>query len=172
LVRQREEIRIKDVRMVQLFPQRRPHYPPVEWMAILEMRAARSWSLDQTAGTFLVTPLTISHWMRRLDEQGPAALVQTPEPVNKYPDFVQYLVQRLRTLCPTLGKVKIAQLLARAGLHLGATTVGRLLKESNCRPPATAINAEASHVVQAKQPNHVWHVDLTTVPTVSGFWAA
>jgi hypothetical protein len=37
--------------------------------------------------------------------------------------------ERLKTLCPTLGKVKIAQILARAGLHLGATTVGRILKE-------------------------------------------
>ena len=89
VLRQREEIRIKDVRMAQLTPQRRPHYPPVERMAILEMRAVCGWSLDQTAGTFPVTPSTISHWMRRLDEQGPAALVQTPEPVNKFREFVQ-----------------------------------------------------------------------------------
>ena len=38
-------------------------------------------------------------------------------------------MQRLKTLCPLLGKVKISQLLARAGLHLGATTIGRMLKE-------------------------------------------
>jgi hypothetical protein len=25
--------------------------------------------------------------------------------------------------------------------------------------------------VTAKRPNHVWHVDLTVVPTASGFWA-
>jgi len=25
-------------------------------------------------------------------------------------------------------------------------------------------------VVTAKRPNHVWHLDLTTVPTVGGFW--
>lgn len=68
-------------------------------------------------------------WMGRVDEEGPAALVQLPVPVNKFPDFVWYMVQRLKALCPTLGKVKIAQTLARAGLHLGATTVGRMLKE-------------------------------------------
>ena len=27
-------------------------------------------------------------------------------------------------------------------------------------------------MVTAKRPNHVWHLDLTTVPTVSGFWAS
>ena len=56
-------------------------------MAILEMRAARS-SLDRTAETFLVTPLMISHWMRRLDKQGPAALVHMREPVNKFTQFM------------------------------------------------------------------------------------
>ena len=29
-----------------------------------------------------------------------------------------------------------------------------------------------SRVVTAKGPNHVWHLDLTAVPTVSGFWAS
>ena len=55
--------------------------------------------------------------------------MQWREPVNKFPDFVRYAVQRLKTLCPGMGKVKIAQTLCRAGLHLGATTVGRILKE-------------------------------------------
>ena len=49
----REEIRIKDARMALIPAQRRPHYPPVERMSILELRAARSWSLEQTADTFL-----------------------------------------------------------------------------------------------------------------------
>ena len=41
-----EEIRIKDVRMAQIDPQRRPHYPATERMAILELRVARvgPWS--------------------------------------------------------------------------------------------------------------------------------
>lgn len=45
----REEIRIKDARMAQLHPQRRPHYPPTARMAILELRASRGWSLEQAA---------------------------------------------------------------------------------------------------------------------------
>ena len=69
----------------------------------------------------------IASWLKRVDEQGSNALVQLREPVNKFPDFVRYLVQQLKALCPMLGKVKIAQILARAGLHLGATTVGRML---------------------------------------------
>ena len=173
-----EEVRIKDARMAWLSPQRRPHYPPAQRMAILELRAARGWSLAQTARVFLVTPLTIAQWLRRIDEQGPHALVELRETVNKFPEFVGYLVRRLRTLCPTLGKKKIAQILARAGLHLGTTTVGRMLK--NTSSPWTdegqgeivdnrAIPAKP-RVVTAKRPNHVWHVDLTVMPITSGLW--
>ena len=70
LAQLQEEVRIKDARMRLLPPQRRPHYPPTERMAILELRAACGWSLAQTARTFLVTPLTISQWLRRLESKG------------------------------------------------------------------------------------------------------
>ena len=41
-----EEIRIKDARMRLVSAQRRPHYAPTERMSILELRAARAWSLQ------------------------------------------------------------------------------------------------------------------------------
>ena len=115
---------------------------------------------------------TIASWMLRLDEEGEAALVQLAEPVNKFPDLVVYLVRRLKRTCPALGKAMIARMLARAGLHLGVTTVGRMLKRDLTKgdlaveelPPVTG------KVVKAKRPNHIWHVDLTTVPTAAGFW--
>jgi len=97
----KEEVRIKDARMARLDSRKRPQYPPTERMAILELRAARSWSRQETADTFNLTAATISSWMRRLDESGPEALVQLQEPVNKFPDFVRYSVQRLKSLCPT-----------------------------------------------------------------------
>ena len=50
----REELRIKDTRMTRIGAQKRPHYPPVERLAILELKAARGWSLTQTAKVFLV----------------------------------------------------------------------------------------------------------------------
>ncbi len=39
----REELRIKDLGTERIPPQRLPHYPPVERLAILELRAARGW---------------------------------------------------------------------------------------------------------------------------------
>jgi len=71
-----EEARIKDARMERLPAQRRPHYPPSERLAILELRAARAWSQAETARRLLVTPLTVASWTQRLDDEGPDALVQ------------------------------------------------------------------------------------------------
>jgi hypothetical protein len=45
----REELRIKDTRMAAVTAHRRPRYSPTERLAILELRAARGWSLKQTA---------------------------------------------------------------------------------------------------------------------------
>jgi hypothetical protein len=167
-----EEIRIKDARMASVPPARRPHYQPTECLAILELRAARCWSLERTAQVFQVTAATIASWGKRLDENGPHALLRTPGPVNKFPDFVRACVQRLQCLRPRLGKVKIAQILARAGLHLAATTVGRIRKETPGVPPTPPPEGTMppAGVVTANRPNHVWHVDLTVVPTGAGFW--
>jgi transposase InsO family protein len=169
----REELRIKDSRMGQISAYRRPHYAPVERMAILELKAARGWSKQQAASTFLVTAATIASWMNRVDEEGTDALVQLREPVNKFPEFVRSVVQRLKTLCPTMGKKKISDTLARAGLHLATTTVGRILKEQPATTPKPAEEGKpAARVVTSKSPNHVWNVDLTTVPTGAGYWCS
>jgi len=166
----REDLRIKDVRMAQVPAQRRPHYPPVERLAILELRAARFWSQAQTATHFLITPATVASWMWRLDEEGPQALVQISQPVNTFPEFVGDLVRRFKVLCPTMGRTRIANVLCRAGLHLGSTTIRRLLKDKP-RPAASgAASQRMKHIVTARRPNHVRHSDLSAVPTALGFW--
>lgn len=70
-----------------------------------------------------------------------------------------------------MGKVRIAETLCRAGLHLGATTVGRILQEEKF-PGRGFADESLGRVVASMCPNHVWHVDLTAVPTSSGFWTS
>ena len=60
----RQELRIRDARMAKIGPHRRPYYPPTERMAILELKAARAWSLAQTAKAFLVKPADEKHRIR------------------------------------------------------------------------------------------------------------
>jgi len=164
-----EELRIKDARMERLPAQRRPHYPAIERLAILELRAARGWSQAETARRLLVTPLTVASWTQRLDDEGPDALVQVREPVNRFPELVSYIVRRLRALCPKMGSRRIARVFARAGLHLGATTVRRILRPAP-KPKRASRRPSRPRAVTANRPNHVWHLDLTTVPTIGGFW--
>ena len=77
----------------------------------------------------------------------------------------------MKTLCPMLGKVKIAEILAQAGLHLGQTTVGRILKEKPVpKPAATPSSKTTERIVTSKYPNHLWMTDLAVVPIGSGFW--
>ncbi len=168
----REELDIKDDRWSRLPSRRRPYYTPVQRMRVLQLKAARGWSCEQAARAFLINEQTLCSWMRRVNEPGERFLIQIAEPVNRFPHFVRYLVQQLGVLLPTMGKVRIAQVLARAGLHLGASTVGRMLKEGEPRSPGDpdlATIEVTTRIVNAKCPDHVWHVDLTTVPTNAGF---
>ena len=167
-----EELAIKDARWGRLPCRRRPHFTPIQRMRILQVKAARGWSCEQASVAFMIDEQTMRSWLRRVDEEGESGLIQTSEPVNKFPEFVRYLVKQLKVLLPTTGKARIAQVLARAGLHLGVTTVGRMLRETDPIPEdvASSLVVMDTRTVTARHPNDVWHVDLTTVPTVSSFW--
>jgi putative transposase len=167
----KEELAIKDARWDRVPPRRRPHFTPIHRMRILQVKAARGWSYEQAADAFMIDEQTLRSWLRRVDEEGEGALIQIPEPVNKFPDFVRYLVKQLKVLLPTMGKARIAQVLARAGLHLGVTTVGRMMRDTEPIPDeAATLDVVETRVVTAKCPGDVWHVDFTTVPTGTGFW--
>jgi hypothetical protein len=164
----REELRLVGVRMKRIAPHRRPQYTQVERMAILELRAMRGWNKAETARHFFVSDDTIRAWLGRTDDD---SLVQTRTPVNRFPDFVRYVVQQIKLFCPTLGKAKIADKLARASIHMGKTTVQRILKEKPAEPSGpTAENTGKQCRIVSKYPSHTWHADLTAVPISGGFW--
>ncbi len=178
----REELRIKDVRFGRITPARRPHYPPAERLAILALKAARGWNAEQTAVTLFLSEVTIANWLKRIDEPVSGGYLTLREPVNRFPDFVRQVVQQLRLLSPTMGKVRIAQALARAGLRLSPSSVRQFLSQSPrpTRGPNTPTESEhcagastkdtSTRSIVAKRPNHVWHIDFTIVPTHAGFW--
>jgi transposase InsO family protein len=73
-----------------------------------------------------------------------------------------------------MGKVRIAQTLARAGLVLAPTTVARLIKRKGNQPPSPSSprtkGKRASRVVTATEPHRLYHIDFTLVPSLGGFW--
>src|SRR6516162_3447908 len=167
-----EELRIKNERMLRIPAHQRPHYQPVERMAILELRALRGWSVVQAAERFQLTTNTLSSWMKRLNEEGEAALVRLPVPVNKFPEFVGYMVRRFKVTCPNLGYTKLAQFLCRAGLHLGDTTIRRMILAKPSPKKERPVAKSKGKTVIARYPSHVWHADLSVVPTSLGFWTS
>jgi hypothetical protein len=62
-----------------------------------------------------------ARWIRGVDKG--ESTVQMPEKTNRYPDFVRYFVQQLKSYCPMLGRFKIAEILCHAGLHLSVFLV-------------------------------------------------
>jgi putative transposase len=96
--------------------------------------------------------------------------------VNRFPELVAESVRQLKAVCPLLGKKGLAERLARAGLHLGVTTVGRMLKQAAAAPAAAKVeeteerSAPLRRPVVALYPGHAFQIDLTLVPTAAGFW--
>jgi len=145
----RVELTIKDERWQRSHTRRRPHYTPTPRIRLLRLRAARGWTLEATAHAFLLDLQTLLNWMRRIDEHGERELIETIEPVNRCEDFGRHLV--------------------RAGLRLGATTIRRIVRERSAGPDdEPEITTGRSRVV-ARDPGHIRHVDLASVPTKAVF---
>lgn len=167
----REELDIKDGRWRRSRTRRRPHYSPEQRMRILQLRAARGWTMEKTARTFLLDLHTLQLWMRRLYDDGDSGFLKTSRPVNRFPDFVRVLVRELKRQLPTMGTERIAQVLAREGLALSAATIRRVVREP-FEPPSRSPEAAGRmpRRAVARRPGDVWHVDLTAVPMKAGFW--
>ena len=163
------EVQIKDARFARTEPKKRPHYLSHERLEILLIQATRGLTNTQIARRFQVTLQTIRNWIQGKDRE--ETIVQVAEKPTRYPDFVRYIVQQLKVCCPMLDRFKIADLLARAGLHLSASAVKRCIDEPPIDPAKTETSPgglppeesekTGNHEVQAWWPNHVWSADLT-----------
>jgi putative transposase len=167
----RRELAIKDARMRRIPPNRRPNYTSGERLEILMLKPACGLSNVKLADRFNVTAATIQNWFRRMRDGDP--FISMPDKVTRYPLYLRYIVQQLKAMCPLLGKDKIADCLARTGLHLSASTVGRIINE----PPISPEDAKASEDdprgyggIITKHPDRIWSIDLTEIPTSEGFW--
>ena len=79
-----EELLINDARASRMVSNRRPHH------------------MHHAADAFPVTEAIIVSWMKRVDAEGPDAVVQIREPVNRLSDFERYAAQRPK-VSPTGG---------------------------------------------------------------------
>ena len=164
------ELAIKDARFNRLAPKKRPEFLPTERLEILLIKTALGLNNSQLARRFQITVQTVRRWLRGICLGNKT--VQLPDKPTRYPDYLRYVVQQLKLYCPILGRVKIADILARVGLHISASTVRRIINE----PPAVVAVVEPDspsakpRILKSNYPNHIWSGDITLVPTDHGFW--
>jgi hypothetical protein len=93
----------------------------------------------------------------------------------RYPDYLWYLIQQLKMFRSLPGRFKITDILARAGLHISASTIRRIINEPLV-PPATLEpdlpDDDKTCVLKSDSLNHIWGIDLTLASIDHGFLAA
>ena len=153
------EIVIKDARFNRLPPKKRPEYLPSERLEILLIKTMRGLNNSQLARRFQVTVQTVRRWLRgvRLGKD----VVQLPEKVTRYPDYLRLVIQQLKMYCPLLGRFKIADILARAGLHISASTVRRIIYEAPAVPAVVEDDSISPkpRILKSDYANHIWGVE-------------
>jgi transposase InsO family protein len=155
---------------LERFPARhRKHYSPEERFDILVLMNTFGLTLAKTAEIFLVDSQTIAHWRREAaaepEKTTVGALVRANPPLRSYDDVVQRLVQMVDSF-GIGGSMKIAQMLARAGIKIGRETVRRFRKR---KPKSAPTTTPAGPVLRAKYPSHIWLADLTEIRGFLGF---
>lgn len=166
------ELAVFRAQRTHLESQRRPLYTPEQRAEILQIMRLRGWSAKLAADRFVIHPNTIRSWIKALKNKHRGNRLLGQPPWNKYHEGVRWLVHELRHLCPEreFGARTIATHILRAGIKISRSTVRRILTE----PPPTKpkqkkphfdefIAMRATHLMDPKQPNRDWHLDLTSV---------
>jgi len=170
-------LKIVNSRLMRVNPRKRPRFTAYERFELLEIKALLGLNKTQAAKLFVVTGETIRKWSKAVKDGLP--LIGLAEHPSKYPDYIRQAVQRVTTWYPHFGKKRIAGLLARMGLHLAVSTIGRIRGEPPIHPATVdgqpsppddepAKPGEETKEIAAYYPNHVWNIDLTLVPTMFG----
>ena len=168
-----QELAIKDARFSRIPSHKRPAYLPSERLQILMLKSALGLNNTQLSKRFHVSVQTIRTWFRRLRSND--GLLEMPEQVTRYPDYLRCVVQQLKATYSLLGRQKVADILARTGLHMSGSTVGRIVNEppidpSKIESPEKPESPNPQREIIANYSDHVWSLDFTEVPTETGFW--
>lgn len=166
------ELAVFRAQRTRLEPHKRTQYTPEQRAEILQIMRLRGWSAKRAADRFIIHPNTIRSWIKALKNKHRGNRLLGQPPWNKYHEGVRWLVHELRHLCPEreFGARTIATHILRAGIRISHSTVRRILTE----PPPTKpkrkkpdlddfVTLRAAHLMDPKQPNRVWHLDLTSV---------
>ena len=149
-------------RLRRVAPRKRPHFRRHERLAILWHAERHGLSVEKTAKTFVVSVPALLSWRRDARSDEPQVVAAKP-PVNKLPELVAHVAQRLKKEWPRWGTRRIAGVLARLGISASRTTVQTLLRRRTRPTPEPATKWPVQRTIRAKEPGHIWMIDFTRV---------
>ncbi|HVT43622.1 MAG TPA: DDE-type integrase/transposase/recombinase [Thermoanaerobaculia bacterium] len=168
----REVLEIVRGRILRLPPRQRQRYTPEERFRIVVFIRTYGLSQEEAAETFMVDPGTIGRWAREAtrepDKTTVGSLLKAAPPVRTFDEVTRELVALLDSM-RVGGSKMIAQMLLRAGRKISRETVRRYRKNPPAREPhlpPTKEELPAKRAVRAREPNHVWMTDITSIPSL------
>ncbi|HYU26127.1 MAG TPA: DDE-type integrase/transposase/recombinase [Thermoanaerobaculia bacterium] len=171
----REIVDLTRGRFLRIRAAHRPHYTPEERFRIVVFIRTHSYTIADAAATFMVDPNTIGRWIREAtrepDKNTVGSLLKAAPPVRTKSDVTRALVALLDRM-KVGGSRTIAQMLVRAGKDISHETVRRLRKNPPPPPatPAPDTRRKEATPLRAKEPNHIWMTDITTIPSLFRLW--
>ncbi len=163
-------------RFLRIRASHRPHYTPEERFRIVVFIRTYGYSLGDAASLFLVDPNTISRWMaeatRDPDANTVGSLLKATPPVRTKSDVTRELVALLDRM-KVGGSRRIAQMLVRAGTQISHEAVRRLRRKRSplpANPTDQADKRTERKPLCARESNHVWMTDITTIPSYLRLW--
>ena len=169
LARTREHVAILQSRLGRIEPCHRPRYAADRRFQILTFAQRYGLSLAEAARAFVLNVGTVARWASVVGNgtNDGTALVRPVPPVQRFADVVRHVVKLMDQMGFGRNRL-IAATLARAGWRLSRETVRRIRQERGVPLPPTP---RAPRPLMPRDPNHVWFLDLTTVPSAFRLWS-
>lgn len=151
-------------------------------LKILDWHRAHGKIISLTARHFGIRRATVREWLKRFTVQGILGLVersrrpQRMRPPTTSPDAIIAVV-RLRKQYPAWSKYKLRVMLARQGITLSASTVGRILKRQGLinqgvsrkrRRAALHPRARCPHGMRISRPGDLIQIDTKHLILIGG----
>lgn len=165
----REALGLLSARMRKIPARERPHYTPTQRFQILHLIDLAGLTREEAATLFGVAVGTLAEWAANANPETKTigSTVKPEPPVRRYNDTVYHLAHDMAAFGFT-GHGQIVRHLAHAGWRVARTSVRRYVKAARPPGPSAPVPQTPKRAVVARFVQHVWHLDLTEIPTFLG----
>jgi transposase InsO family protein len=149
-------------------PLRRPSITAEQRLLILDTWKRSGLSGTDFASLVGITAVTLYHWKRRFEAEGPGGLLDKPKGAAKgsrLPDLTRRTILMLKESNPDWGCQRISDMLLRGpALPASPQAVARVLKEEGYELEESPTRPHPDHPreFERAKPNQLWQTDLFT----------